>query len=400
MLNQNQQVFRENEMQEVLFNVTFLRLITSQFFQSLGYASMILLPIYLSALGASQTQIGVAMSIGTVGGVLSRPLVALSLDRYGRQPVLLVGTIFLTVGVFLLSWVESFSFFLLCVRLIIGVGIGTLFSAYFTLASDWIPKARRTEGLAIFGIFGLLPLCVNPMISILGYEGKDLVLAFPYLAGLIILSYFLIFQLPEQQKSVKVPFSAYRALWSKPLRAVWWSSAFFAGWVGVYFAFATLRVQASADQNYPPMYIWFFYAGSATLLRIFGSHHLDKGRGTVFWMIPALSLYALSFLFLYWRFPYHGMVSASIAGLGHGLCFPVCSSLVVARSPQSLRGAGISTFTAIWDLSMLLSVPIVGYLADVFGLEMMMLVVFGLLPVGVMGWLFLERLGRVDLKNQ
>ncbi len=173
MLNQNQQVFRENEMQEVLFNVTFLRLITSQFFQSLGYASMILLPIYLSALGASQTQIGVAMSVGTVGGVLSRPLVALSLDRYGRRPVLLVGTIFLTVGVFLLSWVESFSFFLLCVRLIIGVGIGTLFSAYFTLASDWIPKARRTEGLAIFGIFGLLPLCVNPMISILGCEGKD-----------------------------------------------------------------------------------------------------------------------------------------------------------------------------------------------------------------------------------
>jgi len=44
-----------------------------------------------------------------------------------------------------------------------GVASGSLFASYFTYASDIVPVSRRSEGIAMFGIWGMLPnaLCAN-----------------------------------------------------------------------------------------------------------------------------------------------------------------------------------------------------------------------------------------------
>jgi MFS family permease len=373
-----------------LFTMPFIRLMLSQGFQSLGYASMILLPLYLADIGGTKTQIGLLMSVGTIGGIVSRPLVAWSLDRFGRKPALLIGTILLSLGIFLLSWTREISTALVLIRFMIGIGVGALFSTYFTLASDWVPAQRRTEGLAIFGIFGLLPLCINPLISILGLSGRSLIYAFPYLSVLVLISFVLVYSLPEKQKAQYIAFSEYKALISRDLLPIWWATLFFAGWVGIYFSFATLCAQLTSKT---PTYLWFFYAGSATILRIFGSHLLDRVKGGIgFWMIPALFLYALALFFLFLEIPYTAYISATFAGLGHGLCFPVCTSLLISRCPSHLKGAGMSMFTAIWDTSALLSVPTAGYLADLWDIQTMMIIAFMLFPISALGWVYLNRL--------
>ena len=79
--------------------------------------------------------------------------------------MLIGGSLTLSGFMFCLGWSSQLGWELYGIRIGIGIGIGTLFATYFTCASDLIPAQRRTEGLALFGIFGILPLLVNPFIS-------------------------------------------------------------------------------------------------------------------------------------------------------------------------------------------------------------------------------------------
>ena len=141
-----------------LFTRNFVALLVAHFLQATGYASLLLLPLYLQHLGASRTEIGLVMATAGVSGLLCRPLVAWGLDGFGRKPTLLIGTALLVVGMALIGGVDRIGWVVYVARAVIGIGIGALFTGYFTFAADVVPVSRRTEGLAIFGISGLVPL--------------------------------------------------------------------------------------------------------------------------------------------------------------------------------------------------------------------------------------------------
>ena len=42
---------------------------------------------------------------------------------------------------------------------------GALFASYFTYAADLTPPERRAEGIAVFGVFGLAPNGIAPMLG-------------------------------------------------------------------------------------------------------------------------------------------------------------------------------------------------------------------------------------------
>ena len=46
-------------------------------------------------------------------------------------------------------------------RVLHGVAEALLFSALFAYAADRVPAARRTEGLALFGVSGMLPISIG-----------------------------------------------------------------------------------------------------------------------------------------------------------------------------------------------------------------------------------------------
>ena len=66
----------------------FVLLVIAHVMQALGYASMLLLPLYLAHLGASRTQIGAVMAAGSIGGLAMRPLIGAALDTMGRLDLL------------------------------------------------------------------------------------------------------------------------------------------------------------------------------------------------------------------------------------------------------------------------------------------------------------------------
>ena len=61
------------------------------------------------------------------------------------------------------------------------------------------------------------------------------------------------------------------------------------------------------------------------------------------------------------------VASAAIAGLAHGVLFPVMTSQVVARARDSERGSALAAFTALFDVGLVAMAPVVGQLIDLSG---------------------------------
>ena len=366
----------------------------AQLLQSLGYASMLLLPLYLDFLGASRTEIGTIMAAAAIGGLGFRPVVAWALDRVGRKPTLVVGTVILAFSVAALGLISSIGVGVYLVRAAIGVGIGALFTGYFTFAADFIPSSRRTEGLAIFGIFGLLGLLVNPSAELLGIRGAQLRGFYPVVGAIILASLALLHFVPEQRQTQAQKHEAFgfRVAWNaltvRSLLPVWLASGTFSGLVATYMAFVTVAAGDAAVAQ--PALLWGTYTIGATFVRLFGARIPDK-VGPSNLVAPSIGFYVAALLVAAGATTSEGfLLSGLLAGVGHGYCFPVLTGQVVTRVDDRFRGSGLAVFTGLWELVRVVVTPAFGILADAYDDSTMFAACacFGVL--GLVGWLALE----------
>ena len=346
----------------------FMLLVFAHLLQALGYASMLLLPLYLQHLGASRTEIGAMMATAAVAGLLTRPLVAWSLDRMGRKPTLFVGTLLLVVSMVMIAAIDSLGALIYIERAIFGIGVGALFSGYFTFAADLIPTERRTEGLALFGISGLVPLLVNPLADHIGVAPPDLRWFLPVVGLVIIPGVVALVFLPEPKHDdeARIPMNqAIPALRRAPLWPVWLASITFSGLVGIFMTFATVTAEGRGIDR--PSTLWLSYALGAVVVRLLGARLPDRvGPSKI--VPPALGLYIAALWLTATAHTFGAfLLAAALAGIGHGYCFPVLSSQVVTRTPAAFRGSAMSMFTALWGLSELVLCPTFGAIADRFG---------------------------------
>ncbi len=369
----------------------FLILVAAHFLQALGYTSMLLLPLYVGHLGASRAEIGTIMATAAVGGLLLRPVAGWALDAVGRRPTLLAGTVVLVVGVGLVASVSTLGPRLYVGRFLIGVGAGTLFTAYFTMAADIIPESRRTEGIALFGISGLAPLAFNGLIARLDIPPIDLPSVFSVVAILIAVSLLLLLRIPEPlraRNSTDEARVSHRSLFRKRLRPVWMATVVFSGLVASFMAFATVTAERSGMAQ--PATLWFTYACGAVTVRLLCGRVPDR-VGTHNMVAPALAAYVSACLLTAWAPTSEWFLTAGLlGGIGHGYCFPVLTSQVVGRAPVVIRGAALAVFTAVWDLTSLCLTPLLGLFADAYGDPPMFALVSCIATAGLALWVWSE----------
>ncbi|MEN0060750.1 MAG: MFS transporter [Myxococcota bacterium] len=369
----------------------FLVLMVAHALQSLGFASLLLMPLYLDHLGASRTEVGLVLATSAIGGLLVRPLVGWALDRLGRISTLFVGTAFLATGLGLIGFVDAIGPLVYLVHAAVGIGTGSLFTGYFTMAADLLPPARRTEGLALFGIAGLVTLTVNPVADALGISGAGLRWFFVVMSGLVASSGLLLWWLPRvaPQPASQHRSAVFVALRRRALLPVWWATLVFSTLVAIFMAFATVTAQDRGMAD--PASVWLSYALGAVTVRLFGAR-LPERVGPSRMVVPSLLSYAVGVFGVAWAASGTGFLVAGLfAGLGHGFAFPVLTGQVVNRAQADLRGSAMALFTALWDLTKLMLVPVAGWLADVTDDATMLTStgVLGVLSLGV--WRGLER---------
>ena len=350
------------------------------FLQALGFSSLLLLPVYLTHLGASRAVVGTVVATASVGGLVFRPAAAWALDVLGRKPAIVDGTLLLTLSLWLLAAVTDLGPLLYVDRVLYGVGEAALFPGYFALAADLIPPSRRTEGIALFGVTGLLPLVVNPFVDRLALAPADLRWFFPAMGVAVLASLWFVTRVEvpgpapaagdtaAPDDGAPPPLTVRRALaaLAEPrLRPVWLATVVFAGLVNVTMAFGT--VTARHRGLAAPGNIWLAYAAGAATVRLFAARLPDR-VGTRNMVAPSIGVYVLAAVVL----ASAGtdellLLGGALAGVGHGYGFPVLTSQVVTRTPDDLRGTGLVLFTALWELAALALTPALGAVADAAG---------------------------------
>ena len=359
-------------------------------FDGLGWSLYLHFSGFLQDLGADEIQIGLIIGVASISSLLVRPWVGNSLDRRGRRPVILVGNLVNVIALALYLTVSTIGPWVYVVRIIHGVSLGLLFTAFFTYAADIVPEGRRTQGLAVFGVSGLLPLALGGLIGDIVLSIWDFTALFVTALAFGIAAFVLSLLLKEPTvigaDSDRSAQGFFRAIIQPSLLPLWWISAVFATVLTAYFTF----MRTFVDETGVGTVGLFFgtYAGTAILMRLLFGWLPDRvGRLRVFY--PAVVLYSIGFLVLaFASSPIHIVIAGIFSGIGHGFGFPILLGLVVDRSPAPDRGSTIAFFTALFDVGLLIGGPLLGAIISGSGYPAMFVTaaIITLAGLGVYGW--------------
>lgn len=355
-------------MTERLFTRPFVLVWLANFGSGMAYALFLHFSGYLADLGASDTEIGVIYAATAVASIAMRPLLGTFMDRSGRRPVILLGNVLNIVFVFLYLTVTALGPWVYVVRIGHGVGEAMLFSALFTYGTDVVPRARRTEGIALFGVSGLLPLGVAGILGdfVLSIGGfRELFLT---AAGFAIATMLFSIPLPERRPVLapgEKPKGFSRIVVTPNLLPIWWMLGSYSVVLTGYFVFIRRYVD---DTGLGSVGLFFSaYVIVAVLERVFLGWLPDRvGRKRV--LYPSMAAVMLGFFVLAFAGSWVGVAFAgALCGAGHGFAFPILTAMVVDRAPDTDRGSAMSFFTALLDIGTLIGGPLLGAVIDTAG---------------------------------
>lgn len=328
------------------------------------------LPGFLQRLGASEAEIGRIMATQALGAILAWPLLGRVIDTYGRRVAILGGCALFIVVIALYLRIDALGPFVYAVRLLDGAAATAWYAALFTHGADLVPAQRRTQGLAIFGASGLIPIGLGAQFGdvILAHAGyRELFLgALGFAVAGLLFCWPLRDARPARAQVLGLPARGLFAAAGQPnLRPVWYAAFAFFVSAGALFTFLKTFVAAAGTGSVGGFFT--AYAGVAVLLRVFLGWVPDR-IGPRRMLGFAMLCYAAGFAVLALaQTPAQVLAAGLLCGAGHGYTYPVLFSLVVERARPVERGAATAFYTAVDWLGLLLAGPLFGLVIELAG---------------------------------
>lgn len=336
-------------------------------------------------------RIGIIVSVTAATAILWRPPLGTLMDARGRRGVILAGGVLNVTVCALYPTVRDLGPWLYVVRAAHGVAEATLFTALMTHAADLLPPQRRTEGIGLYGISGLLPMSVS---GVLG----DIILRYGSYADLFHVSTAfaltsLLLSLPlrdVRHPAGELPGRGFlAALAQRDLLPLWFIGLVFATALTAQFTFVKTFV---LETGIGSVGLFFTaYSIAAIVLRL-GFAWVPERVGPKRALAPALAALAVGYLLLAAATTPTAIVVAGVgAGLGHGFTFPILSGLVVDRARTAERGAATSIFTALFDAGALVGGPLLGAIIRSSGYGAMFLAAAAIVTLGGIVFFIVDR---------
>lgn len=333
------------------------------FSQEMGFFLLVNLPGRLQQLGLSEGGIGLAYSASALTALVLRPYFGRILDAVHRRTVLR------TVGlaniglIAALATIDATGAVLWTAFLAQRVAQIMLFTTLLTYGADTLPPEHRTEGLAVLGLSGLIPigtanLLGDGLIGLFGYAGVLWAAALACTG-----SWLLAWRLPLLPVLGRRP---RRGFWTaavqRDMLPLWWITLMFA--LGMETVFTFMRTYVTARGVGGLALFFGIYGGAAALARLGGGGRYDSlpHRGMIVGAILTQGA-GLMLVGVARGIPALG-AGALLLGTAHGVIFPILSSQVVGRARTAERGSAVATFTSIIDIGLLLVAPSVGFLIE------------------------------------
>jgi MFS family permease len=326
-------------------------------------ATLPVLPHYVKdELGGNDLEVGIVTGGFALTGIVCRPIAGNIADRRGRKPTVMGGA-FLAAIAGALYFVPAGIPGLLVARFFLGAGEGTVFTAGSAWNVDMAPVERRGRMIGLYGLAIWTGLTLGPPIGVLLQNAGGFHLVWAFACGAPLIGAVIASQLPEAPavggERAEGPFISREALGP--------GVTFALSVVG--FAAVSAFIVLSLDERGigHGAQVFSVFAGTVVATRLVAGGLPDR-VGAARCAVGAALIETLG-LFLLGAAESLPVVIAGAIGMGaaFSLLFPSLSLLAVERVVPERRGAAMGTFTASFDLGMLVGSPLVGAAAAVAG---------------------------------
>jgi MFS family permease len=366
---------------ETIYTSNFFNAFLANFFFFANVNAFTLLPLYIKALGGTESQVGGIMGTYSLTAILAQPLAGALSDRFGRKRFLLLGAslgILTSMG-FAYSTQLDVRFFLL--RVVQGIGYSAFYIANLTLVADMVPASRRGEAVGLFGISGLITIALSPALGeqLIRVAGFPVFFQVAAAAGVACLLASLAFHLPRHVAAASLPPGLSALIPSVQILPPILLALVFGLVSGTVFVFLPIYAKQAGFERIGPFYI--AYSAGAIGIRLTCGRLSDRwGRRKV--ILPALCLMGIGTLGLVWlTAPAALLVVGTVTGIAHGLLHPALSSSVIDLSMSEERGRALSAFSTAILLGSALGSFVFGIMAERFGYPAIFLTASGIVLV-------------------
>ncbi|WP_338044376.1 MFS transporter [Paenibacillus pinistramenti] len=408
---------------ERIWTKSFLVVCLSSFFMFLTfYILATAFPLYVKDnLHGNEQQMGLAITIYVIGGVLLRFFSGQWVDRFGKKKMAVIGmTVFLAACICYFGAKGILLF--LVVRFVHGMSYAVASTATSTAASAMIPDSRQGEGMGYFSMFMSIAMVIGPAMGLYLWKDKNinvLLLAVSAIAALSLL-FTLLIKLPRQRGSAPLAEAEEHAVLPAGSTA---GDAASAGPAALAAAPSALTAPAAGRRKrlsfsdfiepkaVPISLVGFILAFSYSSLSGFMSSFTSEIHQTqvtsYFFVVFAVMIVAFRPVIgkIFDQYKEHylyypgillfavGMVMLSqahssamvlidgvIMGIGYGALLPCFQALAIKLSPAHRRGSANGTFFLLFDLGYGLGSYFMGMIASYSDYRMMYLVA-GVIPI-------------------
>ena len=368
-------------------------IISYVFFTFIGYfiigLSLSVLPIFISkGLGFSMLVAGIVISLQYVMTFLMRAYSGKIIDSKGPKPAVLISMLgFAFTGlVLIMAYYFRFSpvislLFLIITRLFTGgaegmVGASPINWAIMTFGEKHTAKIISYNGVACYGA---LALGASMGVTIVKYSNF-------YGLGILIMALGLIgyfFARTKENRTGKQSEEKQKSFWNVLGKVAPFGLCLALGGLG----FATISTFITLYYDY------YHWQNGAMCLSVFGILFV-AGRlvfnnainrfGGINVAIASLAVEVLGLTVIALSYhPYFVLVGAGITGLGFSLIFPALGVIAMKTVASSNQGSALAGYGLFIDISLGITGPLIGGVADAFGLPYIFPFSIGIVMLGL-----------------
>lgn len=348
------------------------------------------LPLYAQGFGVNFTLVSFAVASAGIGNLVGDIPTGMMLERYGRKPVMVVGTLSLAVATLALVWLQFFPA-LVALRFFAGIGTAMWNISRMAYLTDVVPLRDRGRALSAFGGINRIGTFMGPALG--GFIAQYFGLAAPFYVSAVaaaICAIISIIYIHETRHTEAVRQGHARwAIVGGIVRTHYREL----GTAGAAQIFAQMIRQGR--QLIVPLYaVNTLHLGPADVgniisissavdmsLFIPAGYLMDK-LGRKFASVPSFLVMALGMALVPLASGYYGLLMATcVMGFGNGIGSGTMMTLGADLAPRKATGEFLGVWRLIGDVGATGGPLIVGGIADLVGLT---LAAFTLTGVGVL----------------
>lgn len=301
---------------------------------------------------------GLVSSIFIIGSLIGRLGAGRLIGNIGPQKMLLIGLVlfFVTTTLYLMEWGVGY---LLIIRLLQGIAVGTIGTATGTIVAMILPISRKGEGIGYFSLSAVLATAIGPFVGMFMLKlehGFDVIFYMNTgLSLMLLIAYFFVkISLPpvnkqNGQQTEKLSFIE-KFIEPKALPI-----SFIALLIGfAYSGVMTFITFYAREINLVEAASYFFlaYAGIVIISRPFTGKLMDV-RGPNVIVYPCLAVFAVGMLlFSQASAGWMLLVAAVLIGFGYGNFNSIAQTIAVKVTEPHRFGLATSTYFILYDLGL------------------------------------------------